>query len=73
MTSYRKQRAERKRLRFSVMGKASQRVQAERRMAVMTPERLNDKNRNLEKAMASAGEKTSERIRSFDVSWFVMG
>ena len=33
MTSYRKQRAERKRLRFSAMGKASQRVQAERRMA----------------------------------------
>ena len=33
MVSYRKQRAERKRLRFSAMGKASQRVQSERRMA----------------------------------------
>ena len=33
MTSYRKQRAARKRLRFSAMGKASQRVQAEQRMA----------------------------------------
>ena len=32
MTSFRKQRAERKRLRFSAMGKASQRVQSERRM-----------------------------------------
>jgi len=32
MANYRKQRAERKRLRFSAMGKASQRVQAERRM-----------------------------------------
>jgi len=35
MTSYRKQRAERKRLRFSAMGKESQRVQAERRMEGM--------------------------------------
>lgn len=35
MTSYRKQRAERKRLRMSAMGKASQKVQAERRMLGM--------------------------------------
>jgi len=41
MRSYRKQRAERKRLRFSAMGKASQRVQSERRMADM-PERLRE-------------------------------
>ena len=32
MANFRKQRADRKRLRFSVMGKASQRIQAERRM-----------------------------------------
>ena len=41
MTNYRKQRAERKRLRFSAMGKASQRVQAERRMEHMA-ERLRE-------------------------------
>ena len=35
MTNYRKQRAERKRLRMSAMGKASQRVQQERRMERM--------------------------------------
>ena len=35
MTSYRKQRAARKRLRFSAMGKASPRAQAERRMVDM--------------------------------------
>ena len=39
--SYRKQRAERKRLRFSAMGKASQRVQSERRM-VDLPERIRE-------------------------------
>lgn len=39
MTSYRKQREARRRLRFSTMGKQSQRVQAERRMADL-PERL---------------------------------
>jgi len=33
MPSYRKQRADRKRPRFSAMGKRSQQVQAERRMA----------------------------------------
>ena len=42
MPSYRKQRAALKRLRFSAMGKASQRVQSERRMAEMTPEILQD-------------------------------
>ena len=41
MTSYRKQRAERKRLRFSAMGKASQRIQAERRM-IDLPERIRE-------------------------------
>ena len=41
MTSYRKQRAARKRLIFSAMGKASQRAQSERRMADM-PERLRE-------------------------------
>jgi hypothetical protein len=41
MANYRKQRAERKRLRFSAMGKASQRVQSERRMADM-PDRLRE-------------------------------
>ena len=35
MANYRKQRAECKRLRFSAMGKASQRAQAERRMAAI--------------------------------------
>ena len=39
MTSCRQQRAERKRLRFSAMGKASQRVQSDRRMADM-PDRI---------------------------------
>lgn len=41
MTNYRKQRDERKRLRFSSMGKASQRIQAERKMADL-PERLRE-------------------------------
>jgi hypothetical protein len=41
MTNYRKQRAERKRLRMSAMGKASQRVQADRRMEHMA-ERLRE-------------------------------
>ena len=41
MTSYRKQREGRRRLRFSAMGKASQRVQAERRMADL-PARLRE-------------------------------
>lgn len=41
MISYRKQREARRRLRFSAMGKASQRVQAERRMADLT-ERLRE-------------------------------
>ena len=41
MTSYRKQREARRRLRFSAMGKASQLVQAERRMADL-PERLRE-------------------------------
>ena len=35
MTSYRKQREARRRLRFSAMGKTSQRAQAERRMAAI--------------------------------------
>jgi hypothetical protein len=35
MVSYRKQREARKRLRFSAMGKASQKVQAERRMVAI--------------------------------------
>ena len=41
MTSYRKQRAARNRLSFSAMGKASQRVQSERRM-VDAPARLRE-------------------------------
>ena len=41
MRSFRNQRAERKRLRFSAMGKASQRAQAERRM-VDLPERIRE-------------------------------
>jgi len=41
MPSYRKQRAALKRLRFSAMGKASQRVQSERRM-VDLPERIRE-------------------------------
>ena len=39
MANYRKQRSERKRRLYSAMGKASQRAQAERRMADL-PERL---------------------------------
>ena len=37
MANYRKQRAESKRLRMSRMGKASQRVQAEKRMELAAP------------------------------------
>lgn len=40
MANYRKQLRERKRLKMSAMGKVSQRVQAERRMAGITPEIL---------------------------------
>ena len=42
MTSYRKQRRERNRLRMSAMGKASQRAQAAKRMMLVTPEYLHD-------------------------------
>ncbi|MEO5915579.1 MAG: hypothetical protein ABIS50_15200 [Luteolibacter sp.] len=42
MRSFRQQRRERYRLKMSAMGKASQRVQAERRMADITPEFLMD-------------------------------
>ena len=45
MTNYRKQRAERKRLRMSAMGKASQRVQSSRRMEHMA-ERLREMAEN---------------------------
>jgi len=42
MRSFRQQRAARKRLRFSAMGKASQRVQREAREAALTPDILRD-------------------------------
>lgn len=42
MRSYRQQRKERHRLKMSAMGKASQRVQQERRMTAMTPEVLRE-------------------------------
>lgn len=42
MRSFRQQRKERMRLKFSRMGRESQRVQAERRMADITPEFLMD-------------------------------
>ena len=56
MTSYRKQRAVRKRLRFSAMGKASQRVQAERRM-VDAPARLREmEERDVQNMPRKAGD-----------------
>ena len=42
MRSYRQQRKDRNRLRMSAMGKASQRVQAAKRMELVTPEYLRD-------------------------------
>ena len=42
MSSFRAQRKERKRLRMSAMGKASQKVQREDRLSEMTPEVLRD-------------------------------
>lgn len=42
MTSYRQQRAERKRLRMSAMGKASQKSQAAKRMELVTPEYIRE-------------------------------
>lgn len=42
MRSYRQQRKERHRLKMSAMGKASQRVQAAKRMERVTPEYLRD-------------------------------
>ena len=46
MRSFRNQRSERKRLRMSAMGKASQRVQREDRLSAMTPEVLRDMEAN---------------------------